>query len=298
MQADVSIEGRTPRFWGLVQAELMKLYKQPLIWVAALVVLAAIAGMNFLALMNYSSSPDLAENPAHQAVLFWKFQMSFLIGLRMFGGAFLMFATAYLIGMEYQHGTMRVLIGRGVNKLALLYAKGIALLLVALVVLVGGLLAHALGSLLVALLVTGNLNVLKAVDSGLLSDVGLYALTLVISEVVTVIMAMGVTVLGRSLAFGMTAAFSWFAVDNMLPSFLSLATRFTHNAFFVDVQQYLLGPAINILPKKLIGDKIRVAFGPQEANLPFAGFLGVIAVYTVVFLVVATVLMARRDVHE
>src|SRR2546429_1109115 len=62
--------------------------------------------------------------------------------LRAFGGIFLIILTARVIGLEYQLGTIRILLARGVGRLQLLLVKLLTIVLVALLILVVGLLLN------------------------------------------------------------------------------------------------------------------------------------------------------------
>ena len=114
------------------------------------------------------------------------------------------------------------------------------------------------------------------------------------------LMATAVSVLGRSLTFGLSLALAWFAVDNIGTIFLYLAYRLTHSDFWLNVTAYLLGPILNIMPKALITSKTEITtIGAQPyVTVDGAHTLWVTLVYAVIFAVVAIVLTWRRDVKE
>ena len=113
-------------------------------------------------------------------------------------------------------------------------------------------------------------------------------------------MASAVSVLGRSLTFGLSLALAWFAVDNIGTIFLYLGYRLTHSDFWLNVTAYLLGPILNVMPKALITSKTEIStIGAQPyVTVDGAHTLWVTLVYAVIFALVAIVLTWRRDVKE
>nr|BBH89445.1 hypothetical protein KTC_41960 [Thermosporothrix sp. COM3] len=291
--------GMFPSFPGLVQGEITKLMRHPLTWVAGLLSLCGLVGVNLLILLTDIGND--ARSPLKDPVGFWTNQFEGLMFVRVCGGLFLIMITAYLIGMEYHFGTIRVVLGRGVGKLQLLFAKLTALLIMALGMLVISVLVYALGSVVNALILAGNLNSLSALKGENWKFASYFLSSALISHVVTIIMAAAMAVLGRSLAFGMTAALCWFAVDNMATIMLYLVASFTHNDIFLKIQTYLLGPDLNALVSAWAGQEhVRLAMFTPIVNGSYSStqFLLVIAGYTVALLAIAVFFMARRDVKE
>ncbi|HKV83006.1 MAG TPA: ABC transporter permease subunit [Ktedonobacterales bacterium] len=288
-----------PTFIGLVRGELFKISKQRATWVLAILLLGIIC---FPFLINFAIR-DLKDRLALAPLdELYRNLAENLLMLRIFSGTFLILVTARLIGMEYSGGTIRVLLSRGVGRVQLLGAKLSAVGIVALGVLVFGVAIQFLLSLLQLLLVAGNLDAMKAANSAYWSDAWTYVLTIAFNMVVTILMATAVTVIGRSLAVGLSAGLAFFAVDNIGTIFLFLASRITGSNFWLLLSGDLLGPNLNTMPNKLLSSQADPAKIDALAT-PFVPVTGahtilVACVWAAAFIVVAVVLTARRDVTE
>ena len=180
----------------------------------------------------------------------------------------------------------------------LLVAKLLAVAAVALVLLVVGLLLDAILTCVGVLAVTGNLAALKALTPTFWSDMQLYVLTIAINMVVTILLAAGVSVLGRSLAFGLSAALVWFPVDNIGTLVFLYGYHLTHDAFWQNVTTYFLGPNLNAMPT-LLSPRQPFSIGVVPlTQVDGAHTLLVALVYALVFVVVAIALAWKRDVEE
>jgi zinc transporter ZupT len=117
---------------------------------------------------------------------------------------------------------------------------------------------------------------------------------------VTILLAAAVSVLGRSLSFGLTVAVAWFPADNLGTVIMLLANRLTHNDFWLNITGYFLGPNLNVMPTVVIADpKASFALGaPPLVQVDGTHTLLVTLVYALIFAVVAAVLTWRRDVKE
>ncbi|MGH2485045.1 MAG: ABC transporter permease, partial [Ktedonobacterales bacterium] len=241
-----------PTFVGLVRGELFKISKQRATWILAILLLGIIC---FPFLINFAIR-DLKDQLAFDPLqALYRNMSENLLMLRIFSGTFLILVTARLIGMEYSGGTIRVLLSRGVGRLQLLSAKLTAVGIVALGVLVFGVAIQFLLSLLQLLLVAGNLDAMKAANSTYWSDARTYVLTIGFNMVVTILMATAVTVIGRSLAVGLSAGLAFFAVDNIGTIFLYLAFRITGSNFWMLLSGDLLGPNLNAMPNQLLSSQ-------------------------------------------
>src|SRR5205823_4601990 len=118
--------------------------------------------------------------------------------LRVFTGIFLLILTARTVGLEYQLGTIRVLLSRGVGRLQLLFAKLLAVVLIALGLLVFGLLLNYLLTVILVAGVSGNLDSFNALNTAFSSDVRIYVLTILLNMGVTILLATAAAVVGRS----------------------------------------------------------------------------------------------------
>ncbi len=287
-----------PSFFGIIRGELFKIRKQWMTWIM-LVLLAGIIAVPYIVEGSVQRIKDqVTSAPLH---LFYNVIQSDLAVLRVFIGIFLLILTARVFGQEYQLGTIRILLARGVGRLQLLFAKLLAVVIVALLVLIAGILLNAILTFVFVLALSGNLNAFNALTSTFWSDTGNYLLTVLISMGVTILLAMAVAVVGRSLSFGLSAALAWFPVDNIGSLiFLTLAFRLTGNDFWRNISAYLLGPTLNQMPVALARDPASTtSIGiPPLVSVNGTHTLLVALAYAVVFLAVAVVLTWKRDVKE
>ena len=287
-----------PSFTGMVGGELFKMSRQWITWVM-LVLLAGVIALPYIITLTV---PAVIDTINHTPLLFLSNRMTQnLAVLRVFIGIFLLALTACAIGLEYQLGTIRILLSRGVGRLQLLAAKLTAVVIVALTVFVAGILYNMLLMSALLLIMVGNLNAYHAITPAFWTEAQQYALTVLVSMGATILMATAASVVGRSLTIGLSVALAWFPVDNIGTIFLELAYRLTHNDFWLNVSAYLLGPNLNVMPKAVITSAIGEVFtiGVQPfVAVDGAHTLWVTLVYSLIFAGVAIVLTWRRDVKE
>ncbi len=284
-----------PSFLGLVRGELLKISRQWSTWIMAVLLLGIIC----LPYLLQWTVPGTKDAILHQSSHFFYSRVETnLAVLRVFGGFFLIILTASVIGLEYQLGTIRIILARGVGRLQLLYAKLCAIVLVALVLLGAGLLLDAMLTTLLVSLTTGNLNALQSLPPAFWADMRVYVLSIMISMGATILMATAMAVIGRSLTIGLSAALIWFPVDNIGTIFMTLAYRLTNNNFWLNITAYFLGPNLNVLSKNLLtGDVNDIGTGPLVA-VNSTHILLVTLVYALIFLLTAVILTWRKDVKE
>lgn len=294
-QSSIALHAR-PSFIGLVQGELIKLSRQLMTWI---MIFCLVAGTTLLQVI-IAFTGNTHQNVINQSPKFFYDEMNMtLFVLRAFGGIFLMILTAYLVGMEYQNGTVRVILARGVGRVQLLLSKITAMLVIAIELFVIGVLYNALLTLITIFALGGNLEIITKAPAAVWSNIGLYLLTVLISFGVTILMAATVTALGRSLAFGMSIALAWFAVDNIGTLFLMLGYKLTNQHFFLDVTAYLLGPILNVMPAEMLPKDLYVdVMTVPLVEVSETHTLVTTLVYAIVFLVVSIVVTWKRDVHE
>lgn len=225
-----------------------------------------------------------------------------LMLFRILVGPLLVVLTARLIGMEYSGGTIRVLLGRGVGRLQLLAAKLLTIGILATLLLVYGMLLNIALALITLKGVSGSFDLLKSLNSGFWSDMGLYVVTIAISMAVTILMAAAVTVMGRSLAVGMSVGLSFFAADNIGIVFFLLAHSLTGSDFWTFATGDLLGPNLNIMAQAILPVRPglpRISrFTPPLVPVDGAHTLLVTALWSAAFLALMLVLTWKRDVKE
>jgi ABC-2 type transport system permease protein len=293
------LHSATPSFVGIVSGELRKIRYQWSTWIMALVV----AGFLSLQYLLYLLLHNTKERFGAQPIRF----LYTMIGtdstmLKVFGGALLIVVTARLIGMEYSGGTIRVILSRGVGRLQLLFGKLTAVALLALVLSIVGVAYTFVLKVLVLFVKFGSLDILTKAPSTLWQDSGVLYLTILVSFGTAILLAAAVTVVGRSLAFGLTVGIVWFPAESFATIFLLVATRLTSNTFWSIASGDLLGPNLDVMGKLVLPARAAavggVSFTPPLVPVTGGHTLLVTAVWAAVFLSVAMVLTWRRDVQE
>jgi ABC-2 type transport system permease protein len=300
-----------PSFLGVLRGELIKMSRLRVLWIM-LILLVGVLLLPWLGSLGLANAKvRIDEAP----LLSLMRNVSGNLGvLRVFTGFILIILTAQVIGLDYQQGTIRIVLARGVERLQLLAAKVVAILSVAALMLVGGLILEYAAGLLYYQLATGNLDVLNAASPAFWADVRIAILTIIINMLVTVALTMAATVLGRSVAVGMTVGLSFFAADNIGTLVMLILNRVTNNDFWLNLTGYFLGPNLNVLAGTWIAplsETVTTEQGHATIQATFFNFgsgplvsydlthvLTVIAIYAVVFIGLAVGLTSRRDVLE
>lgn len=289
------LHSATPRFAGILRGELFKVTRQWTTWIM-LVLLACFLVAPFLIMLTApNAKASLAAAPL--PFLTNRVQANLAV-LRVFSGFFLLILTARIIGLEYQLGTIRILLARGVGRLQLFGAKLLAIVVFALLVLIGGLLLDALLTLATVAILAGNLNALSALTSAFWSDTWLYIVTIMLSMAATILLGVAMNAIGRSQVFGLSAALVWFPADNIGTIVMLLAFRLTHNNFWQNVTGYFLGPILNNMPNYLLPKGGLTIGAPPLVTISSTQALLVTLVYCVIFAGVAIFLTWKRDVQE
>jgi ABC-2 type transport system permease protein len=296
-----------PTFFGTLKGELIKISRQRTIWIMSILVVGLMCAPYLL----YLARPGLRdEAKGDPLTIIYNLTQTSLSVTRIFGGFYLLILAALVIGLEYQHGTIRILLARGVGKLQLLGAKVLAMVLIALGIVVADLIVQVILTPAFLGITAGSLTGLSTLNAKFWSDSWLYLLSLLISMGVTLLLGVAATVVGRSLAFGVGVGLSWFAADNIGTLMLFVMSEFTHSDFWLKVSAYLLGPLLNLLPGLMVPSRTAgtgaAAVVKQATTVGIKPYvtvtetnaLLVILAYAAVFAVTAIVLTWRRDVLE
>jgi ABC-type transport system involved in multi-copper enzyme maturation permease subunit len=282
-------------FFSMVRADLVKIMWLRSTWVMLFLLISGAAFVSLINATGVGAHQMLQQDPV-QYVYTYELSENLLI-FRVLSGFLVLLVTAFAIGLEYQQGTMRVILGRGVGRVRFLFSKMSALFLFALLVTLGGVLLN--GCLLVVNVGadTGSLNALGVILSRCLGLLGQYYLYLLFNMWVSILLAMALTILGRSLTFGLSAALLWFPVDNILSNVLVISLR---TFLPVDLTQKLsnafLGPELNALPLVAISTHIVSQSMANPFNIGGWPTIAIILVYALAFLSLSVTLMRRRDV--
>ena len=297
--AATRLHSARPSFVGIVRGEVFKVSRQISTWVLAVLYLGAICLPYLVLLGSGRIKTEVRDDP--MSALYSVLGVDMVI-LKVFGGALIIIVTARLIGMEYSGGTIRVLLSRGVGRLQLLFGKLTALALIALGIVAVTLLLDLLLTVVLLLATVGNLDLFKSATSVFWSDAGTYLLLALLSLGVTILMATAVTVVGRSLAFGVAVSLLWYPAENISVLFLFLGFRLTNSNVWTLLSGDFLGLNLNAMAAAILPPRAALAasINFQTPLVPVDGghTLLVTALWAIVFAVVAIVLTARRDVKE
>jgi ABC-2 type transport system permease protein len=302
----IHLHSAKPSFFGTVRGEFFKIARQWTNWIMLVLLLGAIVLPFVIEMTAPHVKINIQTNPLH---FYYNLLSITLSILRVFTGIFLLILTARTIGLEYQLGTIRILLSRGVGRLQLLFAKLLAVALIALGLLVFGLLLNYLLTVILVLGLTGNLDSFNALNSVFWSDARIYVLSIMVNMGVTILLATAAAVVGRSVTFGLSVALVFFPIDNIATLMMTLAYRITQNDFWLNTTAYFLGPNLNAMGSVLtsgraesIGstplygvDPSGVAHGIQVDG---THTVMVALIYAAIFAITAIVLTWKRDVKE
>lgn len=302
----------TPNLLGVLQGELFKLSRRWTTWLGILLAFGPV--LVYLLFMMLTPSVKINLLGAHPAeYLTVQFERELAL-VRVFAGFLMIALTVQVLGLDYQQGTIRIILGRGVSRLQLLWAKLAAMAVVALATAAAYFIATFALSYLVFGMAAGNFGIFAGLGGDFWGTMGNYALTVLISIVATILMATAATVIGRSVAFGMGVGFLFFPADNIILLFAGLIARFTNQQFFLNITAYLLGPTLNTLPTTWLPSHFAqvvtergtlfehitaetIGFQPQ-VNYGNGHNVALIAIYCLVFLGISVYLTWKRDVME
>ena len=284
-------------FLGIMHGEFLKVAR--LFWLLLAILSTAFVVGFLLGASASGVKADLQHTPLH----FFYYEMEVnLVIFRILSGILLLILTSFSIGREYQYGTIRILLARGVGRVQLLLAKLAMLALLAASLLIAFTLLIALLTCIQMFLLVGNLNALRALVPAYWGNSGIDLLTVLINMGVTILLTAAMNALSRSLTFGLSASLIWFPIDNVGAAFMNVLVELTHQQFWRNITAYLLGPLLNRLPNMLLPVEAHSgfeSFGSQPL-VPVSGAqaLWVIGAYALAFIVMALVPTRKRDVKE
>ena len=301
-----------PNFVSMVRAEIFKLTHQRIVWIMGIVVAflliveGLIPALELIGINNsFQRGPDGVLQSIPAGYIAHQLMELLMNDIRGVIGIFLMVITVSAIALEYQQGTIRVLLARGVGRLRLLGAKLTAIVAIGLVALVGMLVLALILAYADIGLAFGNLDELNGLPSYFASDTLAYIGTVLISMAATILLAAAFAVLGRTLAFGLSFALLWFFVEGIISFILAGVSFATSSDFWGKIPDYFLGTNLTEMPSALIP-----AHGPDFAAVLVRGTRAltspldathtilVTLVYCAIFLGGAVYLSWKRDVLQ
>lgn len=310
-RADAALAAPRASFPGLLRGELRKLRGLRTFWAAASVMTLIVLFGQVLLATGPNAAGQLRNAPLDT---YAQVATGDIAIVRVLSGILALILAAHLVGLEYQQGTIRILLGRGVGRLQLLGAKALALALVVSAFMTVELMIELAFAWGISVTAGSSSQPWRALSGEFWVDMRVFALYLLINVAATLLLGMSASVVGRSLAFGLAVGLSWFAADNLLTIPLSLVARLTGNTLWLKVSGLLLGPLLNRLPDYIVPPyhvtvqtghgAVTVAhsmggFGPQSLIWVGAGHaLLVIGLWSALFAGVAIILTARRDVLD
>lgn len=307
----IATRARVASFTGLLRGELRKMRGLRTMWVMVSVMVVMVVGSQILLATEPNIGKQLRDAPLEG---YAQAMTGDIAIVRILSGVFLLVMAAHVIGLEHQHGTIRILLGRGVGRLQLLSAKVVALALVGLGFIGLTLLIEFLVIWGVSLVAGATSHPWMALTDEFWVDLRVLLLYTLLNAGVTLLLGVAASVLGRSLAFGLAVGLSWFAVDNALTIPLGLLARLTSNDLWRNVSGVLLGPLLNRLPEyitpayhvtsqtshgAIVTAHTVSGFGPMPLIwVGGAHALLIIGAWSALFAVVAVSLTARRDILD
>jgi ABC-2 type transport system permease protein len=312
------ITANRPPFLGMIQAELGKIVRWRAIWFTLLgigLLMLLLNGLTyFITLYSLTNAQGLGGRgnepppplPPAEAIPY-EMMTTLLSAVRQYSGLVIAILAVMLISAEFQFGTIRIVLGRGVGRIRLLLSKISALLIAGLIALVVILALNFVELAILAAAQGKSDAVFGHIPSYLWSDAGLYLLTILYNLVVTMLFAVFVTVLSRSLAVGLVVALVYFFVESIVGAILGNVGNATNNKIWSDIPNYFLGTNLS---------QLAAAALPERAFLSAAGVVArggggaggtafdathaivVTLVYSAIFLGVSLYLTWKRDVLQ
>jgi ABC-2 type transport system permease protein len=284
-----------PTFSGALRGELSKLRRNRPTWVITSLGVLLLA----LIMLLYATNPLWQSTfRNHTLTGFYDILRTLQFFFATGAGIALLLTGARLMAMEYDLGTIRVLLSRGTGRQQLLFAKIVALALYALLLLVGFALLSVIGTAAVMQHQTGSFSSLSGLPLVAWENTGLAVLADAVSAFSCVLLSVAMAALLRSVAGGMVLAVLFFPIDNGLSVALGRLTVLTKAHVWADASAFLYGPSLNHLPQLLL-----VHEKPMASSLPIPSVttslletLVVIAAWWLILLCAAMASLSRHDV--
>jgi ABC-2 type transport system permease protein len=271
-----------PRFAGLVRGELIKVRRQRMTWLLALLAAALVALAGALTVVEWN-----VRGASHRPADVFGQQLQLMARVVSSGCGILMLAiTARAVAQDFQDGTIRLFVGHGVGRVQLMLAKLAAAGVTGAVALAASSVAGVVVSAVLFAALEGGLGGLGDVPASTWRDALLALAAAAISLAGCALIGFAVAGIGRSMVFGIAGALIALPADNLLNQLL---TAVGASADWVrTIASYQLGFNLSALAP---------AFASSRPVSALHALLTT-AVYGAVLLAVPLVLVRRLDVHE
>ncbi len=300
-----------PAFGGMVRSELIKFTRQRFLWwfVGGMFLLTLLRGLIILPIAlgaNNTGGPGILNSSAQDNA--YQVMTQAMSIVHDISGLFVMVTAVFIFAREYQGGTIRIVLARGAGRLRLLGAKFAALAITSFAML-ALLLVVTLGIIATAsTLVLHDLSLLTNVASYYWSDVGTYLLGIVVNLIASGIFAVFLSVLGRTLVFGIGIALPYFFAESIISTILTAVALSTRNAVWYNITTFFFGVNLNQVASTITGPRVNTlnsltqvllrAAIPGLVTVDGTRTLIVIGIYAALFLIGAIFLTQRRDVTQ
>jgi ABC-type transport system involved in multi-copper enzyme maturation permease subunit len=303
----------------MVQAELGKITRWRAIWFTLLgigLLMLLLNGLTyFVTLYSLTNTRGLGGGRGNEVppplppaeAIPYTMMTTLLDAARQYSGLIIAILAVMLVAAEFQYGTIRIVLGRGVGRIRLLLAKISALLIAGLIALAAILALNFVELAIIAAAQGKSDAVFGHIPSYLWPDAGLYLLTILYNLVVTMLFAVFVTVLSRSLAVGLVVTIVYFAAEGIVAAILQGVGGATNNKIWSDLPNYFLGANLSqlapaALPMHAIlnspGVVARGGGGSGGTAFDATHAIVVTLIYSAIFLGVSLYLTWKRDVLQ
>jgi ABC-2 type transport system permease protein len=309
-----------PYFLSVVRGEVFKITHNRWIWglaivLAAILFLWTLRWSAILAAMYSSGNSGLSNQngPLQNVPSPYAYSILALSDIRGLQGIFVMVLAVIVSAQEYEQGTIRVLLARGVGRLRLLSAKIVGAFIIGVAFMVLATLIAAT-SMITGFALTNHLQDwdFSTLPSSMWSDLGFIWLTMLINTLALLMLGFFFGMIGRSRAFGLSLTLPWFFIEAIISvvALLLGSIASTNGQANIDLRDFvlgmLLGTNLNQLPNSLVSNttlRTFVVTGTGNASGLLTGVstehaLIVTAGYIIVFLFVCYVLARLRDIRN
>lgn len=285
----------------LIGVELYKIRRRPMasimlaISILSVVAVFAIIAVSSIVLLHSADAQAQQLGSSFSGALRLPLSLNVAVEITEFVGMLLMIILAgTIVGGEYTHGTLRLLLTRGPTRTQFILMKIGALLVCTFV----GFLLTLLIGLIVSLLLnplTGIPQPLAFLTGAWIMHAILYALAAMLALFIYAMLALCLATLGRSTAAGIAGALAWALLEPVLS-----------NALFIigHVSPGPIGRFLSAFPDYLIGNNTgallenqgHYLFNSTPATLTDLHALLVLLVYLAIFIGIAWYVIQQRDI--